>query len=162
MRTCKECGRKKSENDFTIACKRGSKVYYCSYCRECDNERRTKRYYKNHSHELEFRREYYRNNKDKWKGHNDLTENEKARKIELQRERRARDRRKSKAYKAIAKAIKNGELVPSSKCQKCGNGKNKIVAHHPDYNKPLFVEWLCEACHMSLHGLERRIIPQDI
>jgi hypothetical protein len=24
--------------------------------------------------------------------------------------------------------------------------------HHPDYDKPLFVEWYCRRCHLNLHG----------
>ena len=41
-----------------------------------------------------------------------------------------------------------GYLVPGP-CAKCGHAK--VVAHHPDYSRPLDVIWLCRPCHVLLH-----------
>jgi hypothetical protein len=51
-------------------------------------------------------------------------------------------------------------------CEQCGNrgrfkdGRNAIQAHHPDYNDPLRVMWLCQKCHHEWHknfkAIERR------
>src|ERR1017187_6135005 len=46
-------------------------------------------------------------------------------------------------------ALGSGKLVKPLACA-CGNPK--IEAHHPDYSKPLDVEWLCHPCHDALHG----------
>ncbi len=54
------------------------------------------------------------------------------------------------------KAIKKGVLIPQP-CENCGvvgtfaDGRNKVQAHHEDYNKPLEVRWLCQECHHEWH-----------
>lgn len=35
-------------------------------------------------------------------------------------------------------------------CEACGS-RDYICAHHPDYNKPLEVIYVCSACHKKLH-----------
>lgn len=63
----------------------------------------------------------------------------------------------SKRAQSIAwKAIKKGILKPKP-CEICADsglmadGRNKIQAHHDDYNKPLDVRWLCQECHYEWH-----------
>lgn len=34
-----------------------------------------------------------------------------------------------------------------SYCQRCNEQTTKLQRHHPDYNKPLYVRWLCIKCH---------------
>ena len=53
------------------------------------------------------------------------------------------------------RAIRDGELQRPDKCSRCGGRGQRIEAHHPDYSKPLDVQWLCSACH----GLTRRKDP---
>jgi len=36
-------------------------------------------------------------------------------------------------------------------CCNCGSTKN-VAAHHPDFNKPLTIAFLCRACHRALHS----------
>jgi hypothetical protein len=43
---------------------------------------------------------------------------------------------------------KRGKLIPQS-CWRCGDPKAQ--KHHPDYSKPLEVEWLCRTCHLLHH-----------
>ncbi len=57
---------------------------------------------------------------------------------------------KLRARKAIDNRIQKGTLVRPTKCQRCGGSEN-IQAHHPDYSKPLEIEWVCSACHRSIH-----------
>lgn len=54
-------------------------------------------------------------------------------------------------------AIEKGLLIRKTHCEKCGdnpvysNGRTGIEAHHPNYNKPLDVVWLCKKCHFEWH-----------
>lgn len=54
----------------------------------------------------------------------------------------------NKARQAVAKALRKGTL----KKEPCYCGETKVEAHHPDYNKPLFVIWLCNKHHKHIHG----------
>lgn len=47
---------------------------------------------------------------------------------------------------------KVGNIIPGV-CYRCGTDE-KIEAHHSDYNNPLYVVWLCNACHRELHQRE--------
>lgn len=61
---------------------------------------------------------------------------------------RADDKRRQKAHSAVAKALRNGELLRLP-CERCGNEKS--VAHHDDYDFPLAITWLCQPCHKQRH-----------
>lgn len=66
------------------------------------------------------------------------------------------DQKKNSAKTSVMKAIRSGSLVREA-CEKCGrqpevaNGRNVVQAHHEDYDQPLVVRWLCQACHYSEH-----------
>lgn len=55
---------------------------------------------------------------------------------------------KLKARAKLAYAVKTGQITKKP-CEVCG--ATKVHGHHPDYSKPLEVQWLC-AKH---HGRER-------
>lgn len=61
---------------------------------------------------------------------------------------RNEDKRRTKCHNAVRRAVKSGELVRQA-CETCGSAK--AVAHHDDYDKPLSVRWLCQACHVQHH-----------
>lgn len=46
--------------------------------------------------------------------------------------------------------VKANGVKPPEKCSRCGK-PGRIIAHHPDYSKPLEVEWLCRPCHALEH-----------
>ena len=46
----------------------------------------------------------------------------------------------------VAKAVKRGKLFKGL-CQMCRS--RNVEAHHPDYHKPLEVQWYCRACHIK-------------
>lgn len=52
------------------------------------------------------------------------------------------------AHQAVRQAKRRGELEPQP-CRICGA---PAEAHHPDYDKPLRVEWLCRWHHRRLHN----------
>lgn len=49
-------------------------------------------------------------------------------------------------------ALLNGTLRRSTRCEECGDTE-LVEGHHTDYAKPLYVTWLCPACHRAAHGL---------
>ena len=56
---------------------------------------------------------------------------------------------KKTAHKILNNAVKSGDIIRQP-CSECG--KLKAEAHHPDYNKPLEVIWLCRTHHKRLHA----------
>ena len=70
---------------------------------------------------------------------------------------------------AVKKALRDGTLTRQP-CAVCG--KEKTVAHHDDYGKPLEVIWLCGKHHRARHKeigqplvygtLNLRMMPQEV
>jgi hypothetical protein len=64
----------------------------------------------------------------------------------------------ARAHDITEQALARGVLVRPSMCETCGgpgepfkDGRSPIQAHHPDYNRPLDVMWLCQPCHHKWH-----------
>jgi hypothetical protein len=60
-------------------------------------------------------------------------------------------RKKILAYDQVRKAMKEGTLVRPGKCSVCGT-KGYTVPHHPNYDRPLHVRWVCQSCHLKIHA----------
>lgn len=60
--------------------------------------------------------------------------------------RRAHPQRYS-AHLAVERAKRQGIITPLP-CEVCGA---RAEAHHPDYSRPLDVQWLCRKHHVRLH-----------
>jgi hypothetical protein len=72
---------------------------------------------------------------------------------------RAAHPEKYKARSDLNNAVLLGKIRKPAKCDRCGSepeSSRHIQAHHDDYAKPLEVEWLCKACHLSEHGQRDR------
>lgn len=54
------------------------------------------------------------------------------------------------AYALYNAALRNGVLVRPRQCSKCGRF-GRIHGHHPSYDQPLVVVWLCALCHRREH-----------
>lgn len=52
----------------------------------------------------------------------------------------------------LGNAVRSGKIIPLP-CWVCGE---KAEAHHPDYDQPLSVVWLCPAHHKQAHALIRK------
>lgn len=62
------------------------------------------------------------------------------------------DARKRAVCRSYTKnLIRRGELQREP-CRDCGDEKSEV--HHPDYDDPRNVVWLCRTCHLSLHRNE--------
>lgn len=57
-----------------------------------------------------------------------------------------------RAHKCVEVALASG-LLQRQPCKRCG--ASTADAHHPNYNEPLRVVWLCRACHQHVHAEER-------
>lgn len=66
----------------------------------------------------------------------------------LNKEWRQADRRRTKCHNALIRAVRSG-FIKKMACVMCGSQKSQ--AHHPDYDKPLDVMWLCPKCHRKEH-----------
>lgn len=58
-----------------------------------------------------------------------------------------------KANVIVGNAVRDGKLTPLP-CLVCGR---KAEAHHPNYDAPLDVVWLCPPHHKQAHALARQI-----
>jgi hypothetical protein len=57
--------------------------------------------------------------------------------------------KRRKAQVAVSNAVRDGRLSKQP-CWVCGE---KAEAHHPDYDRPLDVIWLCQPHHKQAHAL---------
>ena len=63
----------------------------------------------------------------------------------------AKNPERRRARTAAYHARQSGLLLRPEKCSCCGRADLPIESHHPDYSKPLDVEWLCTVCHGRRH-----------
>lgn len=59
---------------------------------------------------------------------------------------------KAKAHMVVSNAIQSGRLQRQP-CERCQD--SFAHAHHPDYRRPLFIQWLCHNCHYEEHDRKR-------
>lgn len=137
-KVCTKCGKEKPINEFTphITCKTGR-----GSCRKCASAY-TKRW---RLQNLEYRKQ--------WEKKNDS-------RIERRMQHNARveawrklNPEKVKAKDAVHSALSKGTLNRQP-CEVCG--AEKVHAHHPDYSKPLDVQWLCPTHHAKVHLSQRQ------
>jgi len=64
---------------------------------------------------------------------------------------------KRKAQYIAANARRSGKLIKPKQCSTCEKEHHDLEMHHPDYNKPLDVVWLCTECH----GKTRRLSQDE-
>lgn len=61
------------------------------------------------------------------------------------------NRFKCKIHLATYRAIKRGQLKKEFECFICAEKTQYIKAHHPNYDYPLAVIWMCPSCHELIH-----------
>lgn len=57
---------------------------------------------------------------------------------------------KKKARNKISHAPRDGTIERPLQCESCFK-EGPVEGHHPDYSKPLEVDWLCKGCHAKVH-----------
>lgn len=68
---------------------------------------------------------------------------------------------RSSANSAIARALRSGVIVKPPACWYCGSLRH-VVGHHADYQLPLGVTWLCQACHKAVHRMTNEILSNNL
>lgn len=134
LKTCNKCNV--TQNNMFFNKHKTGKHGTRPYCKSCERyvqrdkrqrniaswKLKDKKYYTQHREKILARRsQYYKNNKQK-----------------------------IRAHEQVKKALYNGTIERSVYCEHCHNVQSQ-VAHHEDYNFPLVVVWLCYRCHMILH-----------
>jgi hypothetical protein len=81
----------------------------------------------------EYRRAYYAKHKERYR----------------EAYAKVRETKEHKARITFHYALSRGEVIKPEHCEKCDS--TNIEAHHPDYDKPLEVIWLCRQHHVEEH-----------
>lgn len=55
-----------------------------------------------------------------------------------------------RAQRKVSYALETGRLEKPNGCEWCGSS-GPLDGHHPNYEKPLLVMWLCRSCHKLWH-----------
>lgn len=64
-----------------------------------------------------------------------------------------------KAQTALGNAVRDGRVL-KEQCYVCGEAK--VEGHHPDYDRPLDVVWLCTKHHKLTHAMVLDCKESDI
>ena len=56
-------------------------------------------------------------------------------------------------------AVANGQVDRPQCCSRCGDQAKRIEGHHPNYDEPLAVIWVCPPCHSVIHPHIRQKTP---
>jgi hypothetical protein len=111
-----------------------------TYWRERSRKRRQDPVYREYERKRKLRRYYAKKDTPEYKA-----------KQAARARRFARDPARRMKYEArwqAKYALKTGRIVKRP-CNHCGSDKSEM--HHPDYYKPLEIEWLCRPCHHQTH-----------
>ena len=146
MKTCKKCNQEKPYAEFNKS--RMRKDGYHSQCRECRNKYDRAQWHKHKEKRLEYKDEYRKENKEQIKECSQNYYQANRAKISEKRQ-EPHKQRKLVAQRKVSNAIRKGELARSA-CWYCG--EPNADAHHPDYDQPLSVVWLCRKHHFQAHA----------
>ena len=156
MKTCKKCLESKSFESFYKHS--GMRDGFLSICKECTIQR-IKRYRKNN---IETIREYDRERGKTEARRKQAKKYQQKHREEIQKykiEWRKNHPKLAKAHNAVARAIAKKQLIQQP-CSVCGILQSE--AHHPDYDAPLEVVWLCRKHHSELHNQIRKNKRKEI
>ena len=67
------------------------------------------------------------------------------------------EKKKHSNVRSYSNVYQKRGKITKQPCSLCGS-TYRLEKHHPDYNKPLEVIWLCRKDHVELHSKERETI----
>jgi hypothetical protein len=141
MRVCNRCNLPREASLY------GKNRGTCNFCRQ---EQSRLKYLRNREKRLAQCKAYNQKHREKIKAYQvEWWQTEKAKKACILSHQKyiAKNRDKVNARARLHYALKKG-YVKRQPCEVCGK---KAEAHHPDYARPLDVNWLCRAHHVEEH-----------
>jgi hypothetical protein len=160
-KVCNKCGVFQSYGNFNkdrtkkdgyaTVCKPCKQTYFKTHCTtpEYHEQRKKKdlRYGQSEKGKINYRK-YQKSEKGK-KIHDrySWSEKGKATKASYSAQYKNQYPKVIKAHYLFNGAVKSGKIIRPTACSKCPNTSKKIHGHHPDYDKPYDVVWLCSDCH---------------
>lgn len=69
-------------------------------------------------------------------------------------------RREEEARKRAVRSLAKKISTTGQQCQDCGATEG-LHRHHPDYSRPMYVEFLCPKCHNARHPRVRKCAERD-
>lgn len=151
LKTCFKCGQKKAFSEFYGHAQMGDgKLGKCKECAKADvraNYKAKRTQYKEYDrsraalpHRVSARKQYAR------------TDAGRAAHARAHKTYASRFPERKAAVVALGNAVRDGRVIPLP-CFVCGE---KAQAHHPNYDAPLDVVWLCKQHHKQAHDLVRK------
>lgn len=156
-KACTLCGVVQGLDDFHRA-KRGVGGR-TSHCKSCRAEEAADRFEANKATAIPAQRAYRQANAAQLRARElERREVKRPARVEAQRQRRVRERSKFLARKAVANAVRRGELVRPDRCARCGE-QAFVQGHHESYEESrwLDVEWICSRCHQRHHAGDQKV-----
>ena len=98
--------------------------------------------FKTHEDYLSWYRNYRKDNREK------IRENSRKWRIENNYSWDREHKLEAMVHNMVWRMTKRGE-IKKQPCKMCND--NKSEAHHPDYNKPKKIIWLCKIHHKAIH-----------
>lgn len=134
---CNKCSLEKDLSVFRVRQNGNPR----NICKMCEREYGRRHYWKNHDRLLQQAKDYQatprgQRNRKEFKKKNYIAE---------------------KASERVRQAVRLGKLSRPNVCEACGVVTDIIEGHHPDYDRPMEVVWLCRPCHNRLHVELRRV-----
>lgn len=132
MKTCFKCQKEKPLSEYYSHPKTADR--HLNKCKSCTKSDVSRHYY---------RPDIYEANKEKERARNKVRT-----KDGFWKTKKYRDLAKYKARQMVNSRVQSGTLQRGV-CEVCGRASAE--GHHPDYNKPLEVIWLCLKHHREIH-----------
>lgn len=129
MKKCFKCGEEQPLSEYYKHRQMGDG--YLGKCKTCTKQDVSE----NREKKIEYYRAY-----DRERGNRQTPE--------YFKEYREKSPNQVRAQRKVAYEVRAGNLSAKC-CESCGAGNTH--AHHPDYLKPLDIQWLCAACHRQWH-----------
>lgn len=148
-RVCHDCKKEKSIIEFIGSKKTGRLRIYCKECkrehdkkyRNSEKGKQTRRKYQQYYGRTPQRKAYVKKRNSR--------PDVKQKMLDSHKVLRNNDvsRMKDNARNKAKYAVKRGRILKEP-CLICGNQDTTL--HHPNYNNPLYVIWLCNDCHENI------------